>query len=230
MGFKNDYKHMRTTALLMFLIFIAASITSNKILGQGLVGNNYVNSDVARDSSGVYFTKTDFLNNLLEFKTSHKIRITSRPFWTNFSVNEEAVPVKITLDNGEKKTLAAGSFYGFKTEGVKFVYVNYYNEYPATLNDTEPLYLFVRKKIHFSGTTAFSDDYFYFSKNIDDSLKEFNIENIRAAFGNNVIVTESMIKLLKAIKENGFDGEMHKKQFFDCEKLVKSYLSKKMTK
>src|ERR1017187_9242984 len=79
----------------------------------------------AYDTSGIYRNKTDFISDILQFKTTHKIRISSRPFWTNFSINEEAVPIKVRLSDGHQEVLNPGTFYGFKTEGVKFIYINY---------------------------------------------------------------------------------------------------------
>jgi hypothetical protein len=122
--------------------------------------------------------------------------------------------------------LNPGSFYGFKTEGVRFIYIKYLREYLAVLNDIPPLYLFVRKKVHFSNIVAFSDETFYFSPTLNDSLKEFNIENIKICFGENNMTTKILMELLKKIKKEGLDAEMHKKQFFRCKVLIEEFLSK----
>lgn len=178
------------------------------------------------DTSGVYESKNDFTNNTFTVWTFNKIKIRPIPILNNFSVNEEAAPFKIKLPDGTKKVLKPGTFYGFKTEGIKFIYMNYLHEYLAVLSDKTPLYLFVRKNVHFSGITAFADETFYFSTVLDDSLKEFNIENIKISFGEDTQTTRVLAELLEKIKAEGLNGEMHKKQFFKCKNVVEVYLSK----
>lgn len=178
------------------------------------------------DTSGVYCTKTDFINDNLQFKSLHDVRITSLPFWRNFSLNTDVSTIKIKLSDGNKKKFSPGSFYGFRTSGIKFIYVKYLNEYLAVIHDRPPLYMFIRKKVHFSYLYAFADEKFYYSTNLGDSLKEFNVENIRNSFGSTSNTAKILIELFTKIEQQGLNSEMHKKQFFICKKLIAEYLSK----
>ena len=178
------------------------------------------------DSSGIYITKSDFVNDRLQYSGIYDVRLTSRPFWTNFSLNTDAAPVKIKLKDGTKKTFLPGSFYGFKTQEIKFIYIKHFEEYLAVISDSPPLYLFIRKEVHFSNITAFDDTKFYYATILGDSLREFNVENIRNSFGDGTAKTKILAELLAKIKQEGLDAEMRKKEFFMCKKLIDEYLLK----
>lgn len=172
------------------------------------------------DTSGVYLTQDDFVSNRLQYKSYQKIRITSRPFWTNFSLSTDACPIKIKLANGKRISMSVGSFYGFRSYGIKYFYSKQLNEYLAVINDTLPVYLLIREDVHFSNITAFKDDIFLYAKNLEDTLKTLTPENIEKDFSGDSQTKNMLSELLKKNRSQGFDKEMNKKDFFRCKEII----------
>jgi hypothetical protein len=180
----------------------------------------------APDTSGIYFTKRDFLSNTLRYKTSSSISTPAFPLFARFVVAREAFPIHIKGGKENIKTFSPGSFYAFNNNGIKYLYLKESNEYVAVVNDTPPIFMIVRKKIHFSGSIAFADDIYFYTRNLDEPFKEFTNKNIITDFRNNKKEMNILLELREKISKEGYDVEIHKSAFLKCRKLVGTYLDK----
>ncbi|MEO6838335.1 MAG: hypothetical protein ABI185_08090 [Ginsengibacter sp.] len=178
------------------------------------------------DTSGVYPTKTDFLSNILRYKTASNIPTPTFPLFAKFVVSREAFTIHIKGDGKNIKTFSPGSFYAFNNNGVKYLYLKKSNEYVAVVNDAPPVFMIVQKKVHFSGSIAFADDIYLYTTNLDEPFKVFSRENIIADFKANKKAMDLLLELRQKIIKEGYDAEIHKKAFLECRKMVGIYMDK----
>lgn len=183
-------------------------------------------SSMAQNPSGIYITKTDFLKNKLQYKTLNNILTPCLPLLAKFVINRDAFPVRIKMDDGKKKIFSPGSFFAFNNDGVKYLYLKESNDYAAFVNDAAPVYMIVEKKVHFSGTIAFADDIYLYTRNLEEPFKVFSSQNIIEDFSSNKKAMDLLLELrIKIIKE-GYDAEIHKSAFLKCRKIVGIYMDK----
>ncbi len=178
------------------------------------------------DTSGVYLTKTDFITNTIQYKSEFNIPEPLFPLLSRFVISGDAVPITIKLKRREKKTFDQGAIFGFYNNGVKYLFLKQSNEYAAVVSDTEPVFMVVKAEEHYSGKYSFSDDKYLFTKNLDDSFKEFTNENITTDFRNHKKEMDLLLELRQKIIKDGYDAEIHKRAFLKCRKLVSSYIEK----
>ena len=180
----------------------------------------------ATETSGVYLTKTDFLLNILQYKSINRIHTPCFPLFERFVIDREAFPIHLKMNKKNIVTFSPGAVFAFNNKGVKYLYLKESNDYAAVVNDASPVFMIVQKKVHFSGTTAFADYIYLYTINLDEPFKEFSKENIIADFGFNKKATSLLFDLRQKIIENGYDGEIHKKEFLKCRKMVAIYMTK----
>jgi len=180
----------------------------------------------ATDTSGVYLTKKDFLSNTLQYKTINAIHTPCFPLFARFVIAREAFPIQVKMDKKNIKKFTPGSFYAFNNNGVKYFYLKKSNDYVAVVNDAAPLFMIVQKKVHFSGNTAFADDIYLYTKNLDEPFKELTKENITSDFGTNKKEMDILLELRQKIIKEGYDAEIHKSAFLKCREMVGTYIDK----
>jgi hypothetical protein len=180
----------------------------------------------AQDTSGIYLTKTDFLNNILQYNTNNNIPTPFLPVFARFVIERDAFPVRIKMPDGQKKTFSPGSFFAFNNDGVKYLYIKESNDYAVFVNDAAPVYMIVQKKVHFSLSTAFADDIYLYTRNLGEPFKVFSSENIIEDFGSNKKAMDLLLELRQKIIKEGYDAEIHKPAFLRCRKMVGIYMDK----
>jgi hypothetical protein len=196
---------MKKTWVLLFLLFVSTFTYAN------------------HDSSKIYITKNSFINNHADYSSDYFVKEKYWFGWSGFSFQTEGL-LRLKLSNGNYKEFSPGSIYGFTTGGIKYIYSSAKNKYFAILSEDKLINFFVgeNEKAVYKGLVV--DNIFYYSKSIGSDLKIFNKENINRDFNNSEILLP-LLNLEAEIHKKSLDKDMHKKQFFQCKKLVEKYLS-----
>lgn len=182
----------------------------------------------AIDTSGLYLSKDDFINNHLRYETAYRLTIKGRPLFPifrSFFLNADGAPIKVDITKNESKSFQPGSVFGFNYNGIKYIYSKNDNLYLALIWDKSPMYLAIKEKVHFSGATAFADDIFLYSKDLVGPMKEFNEKNITTDFADDKNTMNTLLKLMGEINKKQYNIEMHKKQFIECKNLIAHHLT-----
>ena len=174
----------------------------------------------ADTSTGVYFTKEEFEKNELQLKSSYWIRKKGPVLWSDFAY-EAASPIKIKVSKENIKTFELGSIYGFKKDGIKFMYVKSMNEYLAVLYENPAICFFVKEDVFYLYHTTKRVSFLY-GTNTDSLLKKFNKLNVLNDFSKNLNLEKKLLYLLdKMDREKTY---FPYKDFFKWKRIVENNL------
>ena len=176
----------------------------------------------ADTSTGIYFTKEQFEIDELQLKSCYWIRENGPIIWSDFAY-EASGTIKIKVSKGNIKTFEPGSIYGFKKDGIKFMFVKSLNQYLAILYENPSVYLFMKEDVYFLYHQT-KRVIFLYATNIDSSfLKKFNKQNILKDFSNNLKLEKKLLDLFEKIdREKTY---FPYKDFFKWQKKVEDYLN-----
>jgi hypothetical protein len=155
--------------------------------------------EVAKDSSGVYVTKTDFTKNKFRYFTPYRLKEKFGFLRSDFEYEARGV---ILLKNTNKETVSfePGEIYGFYNEGKKFLYIPDIKRYLYVLNE-EPVTILVGEETTFYRFNT-NTDLQLFYLNTNNKLESLNTENVNRDFDNQKNIHEALADIQKKFKES----------------------------
>ncbi|HEY5463399.1 MAG TPA: hypothetical protein VIJ95_09090 [Hanamia sp.] len=182
--------------------------------------SSIVFAEICPDTVGIYFTKEQFTKSDLQLKSFYWIKAKGPIFWSDFSFEAKGA-IKIKINKKNKRTFELQTIYGFKKEGIKFMFVNPLNEYLAILYESPFINIFVKENVYLLYHKSKRVTFLY-EKNIGDSLKKFNKQNILADFSNDLILQKKLFDLSAQLKRE--ETYFPYKHFFKWQKKTEDYL------
>ena len=202
---------MEVKRITIFLIFIFVALI------------DYANQDIP-ETSEIYLTKNSFIKNQADYKSNYFVKEKYWLGWSGFSFQAQGL-LRLKLNKYEYKDFLPGTIFGFKTNGIKYIYRDSFKTYIAVLTGNEMINFFVgeKEKNIYGGIAV--DNIFFYSKSIGERIKYFNKENIYTDFKNSPILT-TLLNLKSEIKKKDLNKDMHRRQFIKAKKIIEAYLSK----
>ena len=142
--------------------------------------------------------------------------------WSAFSFQADGL-LRLKLSAHEYKEFAPGTIFGFKTDGIKYIYNSSTKKYLAVLSESKMLNFFVgeTEKNVYKGIVV--DDSFFYSTRLEGDIKAFNKENIFQDFESPKL-RETLMDLESNLKRKELDVDMHLRQFNKAKKIVEEHL------
>lgn len=177
-------------------------------------------------ASGIFKAKVDFDGGVVIYGNNFPIEEKGLLSW--YPIDYAAygtVRARTSATSKDYQEFPLGDIYGFKSQGISFVYLKSNKEYLAVIYKGQPFYMLLdeRKQTGYNGSNTI-DGIFMFARTLDGPIKEFTRKNIDADFGSNPQMVADLQNLRKELNKHSVS--MTRGDFEACRELAKDYLAK----
>ncbi len=175
--------------------------------------------------SGIYRTRADYDAGMVTYASTFAVEEKTLISWGTFDyVTAGTIRVRTSPTNKDYQEFPAGSIYGFRSGGIRYIYMRSGKQYLSVIYMDTPILLFMAADKQASagnnGETLYG--VFMYAKTLDGPLKEFTRKRIDEDFGSNPTMAADLQVLRKNLNQNSFP--LSKAKYEMCRQLAQKTL------